>query len=125
MSEQRPTVSDDPTLERRAQAALDRQVERLDGETRSRLTEARYRAVDAAAGTRHTRWLRWQLAGAAAAVAGVALTTWLMQVPPDALPGAEIMTDLELIELDADLELVEEAEFYQWLADAPLAADDA
>ncbi len=118
--------TDDQELQQQARAALERRAEGLDAATLSRLTQARHRAVAAAQATSHTRWLGWRVAGAAAAVAGVALTVLLVGEPSPTLPNNGLMlSDLELIDLDDDLELVAEPEFYHWLAEAADGPGDA
>ena len=73
-----------------------------------------------------TRWLGWRLIGSTAALAGIALTVLLIGEPPPQLPdGGLMVSDLELIEVDADLELVAEPEFYDWLAEAADGPGDA
>lgn len=116
----------DQELQQQARKALDRRVAGLDAATRSRLTQARHRAVAAAQATPSTRWLGWRVAGAAAALAGIALTVLLIGEPAPILPpGGPMFSELELIEVDADLELVAEPEFYDWLAQVADAPDDA
>jgi hypothetical protein len=66
------------------------------------------------------------VAGAAAALAGIALTVLLLGEPAPTLPySGPMFSELELIEVDADLELVAEPEFYDWLAEAADGPDDA
>lgn len=116
----------DQELQRRARTALDRHAAGLDAATQSRLTQARHRAVAASQAAPSTRWLGWRLVGSTAALAGIALTVWLVGEPPPKLPDSGLMFgDLELIEVDADLELVAEPEFYDWLAEAADGPGDA
>lgn len=118
--------SDDQELQKQARAALDRRAEGLDAATLSRLTQARHRAVAAAQATPHARWLGWRVAGAAAAVAGIALTVLLMGEPSPNLPDNGLLfSELEVIGLDDDLELVAEPEFYDWLAETADGPGDA
>lgn len=118
------TETDDDRLRRQAQQALDERTAALDGATLSRLTQARHHAVEAASDRPRANWLGLRIAGATAAVAAIALTALLMQ--GEAPPRAQELTlaDLELLELDADLELVEEAEFYLWLEEAQEGPDE-
>ncbi len=118
--------TDDQQLQKQARETLDRRAETLDAATLSRLNQARQRAVAASQATSHVRWLGWRMAGAAAAVAGIALTVLLMGEPTPSLPNNGLMlSDLELIDLDDDLELVAEPEFYDWLAEAADGPGDA
>ena len=116
----------DQELQHQARAALDRHADALDAATLSRLNRARHRAVAAAQATPHIRWPGWRMAGAAAAVGGIALTVLLMGEPSAPLPDNGLMlSDLELIDIDDDLDLVAEPEFYDWLAEAADGPGDA
>ncbi|MDJ0740828.1 MAG: hypothetical protein QNJ91_14025 [Gammaproteobacteria bacterium] len=117
--------SDEHEIHDRARAALDARAAGLDGATRSRLNQARQRAVAAAHAAPATRWLPWRIAGAAAAVCAVTLTALLMREPAPELPVALPDDDVELLALDADLELIEEVEFYHWLEDTSDGSDPA
>lgn len=90
---------------------LDASVEALDPATRSALARARARAVAA----REARGLRWRgPAVAALATAGaLVLMLWLRVAPPD--DAAPIAAGAEA----GDPELIEELEFYTWLAEQP------
>ena len=117
--------SDNQELQQQTRTALDQRVDALDAATLSRLTRARHRAVAAAQARPRRHWLGWRIAGATAAVAGISLTVLLMGDASSPLPDDGLMfSDAELIELDDDLELVAEPEFYDWLADAADGPDD-
>jgi hypothetical protein len=113
-------------FERRTKRVFDESVAALDGATRSRLTQARHRAL---AGREPKRRIgpRWLLvpAGTLAAAALVAwLTLW--QAPPvsDTNLQATELTDLEILLAEEDLEMLdEELEFYGWLEEQPEFAD--
>ena len=118
--------TNDQELQQQARVALDRRADALDAATLARLNQARQRAVAAAQATPSRQWWGWRMAGAAAAVAGIALTVLLMGDPPSPLPDNGLMfSDLELIDIDEDLELVAEPEFYDWLAEAADGPGDA
>ena len=113
----RPNADDD--FARSAGALLRASAEQLDGATRSRLSQARRRALAARGpGSRLGSW-RWSPAMAAAAVALVAVALWMnlrpMAPEAPALPAPEPAVDLELILTDAPPEMVAELEFYAWL----------
>jgi hypothetical protein len=123
-------------FERRTSAMLETSVAKLDGATRSRLTQARYHALEqldtSAAHTGRWRWLgRGGLLAPVAAMAGVvALTTILWVKRPDAgllgdagVTAAAPFDDLDLLaDGDALAAMSEEdPEFYEWA----LAQDDA
>jgi hypothetical protein len=109
------STSHDPetgNLERKARALFDESVERLDGRTRSRLTQARNRAVDELHnGAVRRRWLRGPAGLAAAMVVGVAVILWAGVTRDGVVP----MDDLEIVADTDDLELLQEVEFYAWL----------
>jgi hypothetical protein len=115
-------------FERRTKRAFDDSVAALDAATRSRLTQARYRALEERSTVR-PGW-RWSLvpAGTLAAAALVAwLTVW--QTPPatDAVQSTAL-GDLEILLGEEDLEMLdEELEFYGWLEEQPefAGADDS
>lgn len=119
---------DNGDFERRTKRLFDDSVAALDGATRSRLTQARHRALEERKAARHTGW-RWSLipAGTLAATALIAwFTVW--QRPPvgDAVQGAPL-ADLEILLGEEDLEMLdEELEFYGWLEEQPeFAGDDS
>ena len=111
-------VRDDHDFEERTKLLFDESVAALDGETRSKLTQARYRAVAELAEQRTPIWNRsWLPAGAAAAVAVLSLMLWQGQVEPLSDGGFDVaaVTDLEILMGEEELEMVEELEFYAWL----------
>ena len=129
MSErQRSDESADPNLdaelERRAKEAFDRSAAELDAATRSRLTQARYRALEELPGARKRRAWQWSLvpAGAVAAAALVAVLVLQPNNPANdrGLREAGALADLDILLGDEDLEMYdEEIEFYAWLEEQP------
>ena len=118
-------------FEQRTKRAFDDSVAALDAATLSRLTQARYRALEELKPARRRGW-QWSLvpAGTLAATALVAwLTVW--QAPPateDSGLQAESLSDLELLLAEEDLEMLdEELDFYGWLEEQPefAGADDS
>ena len=112
-------------FERRTKRLFDESVTALDAATRSRLTQARHRALEQRAS--HDRGWAWSLVPAGT-VAATALVAWLVvwQAPPpnDELQTAQL-TDLEILLGEEDLEMLdEELEFYGWLEEQPEFADD-
>lgn len=95
-----------PLIER-----LDRGVEDLDGATRARLARARRRAL--VESDRRRGW-REGLALGGLAVAGLAVVAVLLWQPPSS-PAAVPLADVELLASE-EYELVEDLEFYLWLA---------
>jgi hypothetical protein len=122
-------------LERRARAAFDASVEALDAGARSRLNQARRRALQAVApgsrAGRARRWSTWAPLGALAAsvlAAALLLRGPLAVEPPPATvashPAALAQEPLELLAAGEEFEMAtadEELEFYEWIG---LAAAD-
>lgn len=112
------TVKKDCDFEERTKFLFDESVAALDGEMRSKLTQARYRALEELAGEREPVWNRsWLPAGAAATVAVLSLMLWQGQVEPISDGGFDVaaVTDLEILLTEVDLDMFEELEFYAWL----------
>ena len=112
------TVRKDRDFEERAKLLFDQSVAALDGETRSKLTQARYRALEELAGRPRSVWSRsWLPAGAAAAVAVLSVTFWQGQMATvgDGAFDVAAVTDLEILLGEEELDMIEELEFYAWL----------
>jgi len=112
--------------ERRAREHFDASVEGIDAATRSRLNRARQAAVAEVERSRHGPWRTWLPAAAAASVALLAVVLWRM---PGQQPGAslvEVAPTAEVVEMLAigDDVVSEDPEFYTWLADRGLPADN-
>jgi negative regulator of sigma E activity len=114
----------DPTqFEKRTQEVLEESTARLDGRTRSRLTQARHTALgQLERSTGHTWWRVYVPAGAAAAVAVLAVVFWSGPRGTDSLPNAQNTSAVDDLELLADVEAPdfaaesEDLEFYEWAA---------
>jgi hypothetical protein len=108
-------------FERRTKRAFDDSVAGMDAATRSQLTQARHRALEARQSARDGGW-RWALvpAGTVAAIALVVwFTVWQQPTTTDVVQSAAL-SDLEILLSDEDLEMLdEELEFYGWLEDQP------
>jgi hypothetical protein len=111
-------------LAREAGARLRASADGLDAATRSRLNRARQRALDELRPRRRVSPWLWP-AAATAAVAALAVTVMLGRLPPAgsdlAAPLPEAVADLEILlpgEAPADLEMMEDLEFYAWLDEA-------
>ncbi len=102
---------DDPLL-RRARHELRASEHDLDELTLARLGRARARAIEAAARGKRYRWWRAAPLAAAAALALALGLAWL-QPPPDS--PAPLLEDLRLLSSGADLEMLEDLDFYLWL----------
>jgi hypothetical protein len=119
---------DNGDFERRTKRLFDDSVAALDGATRSRLTQARHRALEERKSARDAAW-RWSLIPAGT-VAATALVAWLgvWQGPPVSDDVQEApLADLEILLGEEDLEMLdEELEFYGWLEEQPeFAGDDS
>ncbi len=111
-------VRKDRDFEERTKLLFEQSVAALDGQTRSKLTQARYRALEELAGKRQAIWSRsWLPAGAVAAVALLSLMLWQGQMAPVADGGFDVaaVTDLEILLGEEELDMIEELEFYAWL----------
>jgi hypothetical protein len=112
----------DPVTQR-ARALFDDSVERLDGVTRSRLTQARNAAIAAVGQRPAFAWRRYAPAGAVAAAAVIGVALWLGHSrgpatgAPAALPDA-----LEFVAQAEDVELLgDDVEFYHWAVQSAAA----
>jgi hypothetical protein len=111
----------DGDFERRAKRAFDDSVAALDAATRSKLTQARYRALEQHVSASDRGWRASLLP--VGTVAATALVAWLVvwQTPPRPVdvPTASL-PDLEILLGEEDLEMLdEELEFYGWLEAQP------
>lgn len=108
-------------FEARTRAALLASAENLDGHTRSKLTQARYAALEAAKRkpkfwqTAPGRWLVPASGATAAAVLAVVLSFNPARFESDAHHGATVFEDLEIVASDDSLELYQDMDFYTWL----------
>ena len=109
-------------FERRTREVLGESVERLDGRTRSRLTQARHAALAGLEKPRTASWLRTYVpVGASAAVAVLAVVLWAGRPPAETGVGdtgatydMEMLADAEAPDFLSD---TDELEFYEWAAD--------
>jgi hypothetical protein len=119
---------DDSDLERRTKRTFDASVAALDAATRSRLTQARYRALEERKTGRGRGW-RWSVIPVGTVAAALVVWFTVGQSPPttDAVASAPL-DDLEILLGDEDLEMLdEELEFYGWLEEQPefVGGDDS
>jgi hypothetical protein len=112
------TPEEGTAFEKRTRELLEEGTARVDGRTLSRLTQARHAALGQLQRPVRQRWYAWLPAGAAAAVAVLAVVMW---------SGTERKTDPPLVQNVDDLEIVadadapdfadgEDLEFYEWAA---------
>jgi len=108
-------------FERTTKRLFDDSVAEIDAATRSRLTQARHRALEEVKTQRADGW-RWTLVPAGT-LAATALVGWfLIGNPPPPVPGlqSDSLSDLEILLAEEDLEMLdEEIDFYGWLEEQP------
>jgi hypothetical protein len=110
----------------RARQLFAESVQGVDGATRSKLAQARAKAVEAAS----KRSRRWWLApsalvpvgGVAAAALAVALI-WQNPEIPAASMQSTVISDLDILLEGEELDLFEELDFYAWLLEQPEILD--
>ena len=112
---------DGSNFERRTKRVFDDSVAALDAATRSKLTQARYRALEEQASARDRGWRSSLMpAGTAAATALVALLVVWQAPQGPRVPDSEPLSDLEILLGEEDLQMLdEEIEFYGWLEEQP------
>lgn len=112
----------DPTpdpLEQRSRELFKDSVERLDARTRSRLNQARQRALTELNRSSTRRyWLAAPLGGLAAAAVVAMLLTSGRPVTSSQGSAALPLDDFDIVADGDSLELLRDVEFYSWLAEA-------
>src|SRR5690349_21478855 len=107
-------------FEKRTQEILEESASRLDGRTRSRLTQARHAALAQLAKPARQWWRSYMPAGAAAAAAVLAVIIYTGQGPrPQVTSSLPVIDDAEqLADVDAPdfTEDGDDVEFYEWAA---------
>jgi hypothetical protein len=101
-----------------AKRALDDSVHQLDRGLAGRLQRARREALDTS--LCHRRWWRWA-GGIAIASIGLLAIVFLIRQPDLDSHAMPMLEDLELMTSIENVELSEDLEFYDWLADSPTA----
>jgi len=108
-------------FERETKRVFDESVAGLDAATRSRLTQARYRALEERRPKRSRGW-GFTLVPAGT-LAATALLAWFIVVrsgPDVGLQQVTSVDDLEILLAEEDLEMLDEdLEFYGWLEEQP------
>jgi hypothetical protein len=108
----------DSEFEQRTRAAFDTSVAGLDGRTRSRLNQARQKAVAAAGHPSRQRWMRTLVP--ASGLVAAAVCAFVLQVGPlHRSPQSSQTVALEDLDIvsDADnLDLMQDIDFYAWMA---------
>jgi len=120
-------TDDEEAFALRAGAQLRDSGNELDAATLSRLNRARQNALDEMPDATRVRAGWWAPAGAMAITATVVAGFWLardtVDTPPPAVPIAAVdALDFELLLEDENLEMIEDLEFFAWLAGEELEA---
>jgi len=114
-------------LAERARELFAESVAGLDGETRSKLAQARAKAVEAARSRRFAWWSSPSGLVPLGGVAAAALAAVLLWQSPGAPVGpveTAVLDDLEILLEGEELDLFEELEFYAWLLEQPELLED-
>jgi hypothetical protein len=113
-------MDDRTPFEKRSREILEESTAKLDGRTLSRLTQARHAAQESRPA--RSRWMNFAPAGAAAAVAMLAVVLWSGNGASDPAllaPGAQA-DDMELLadgEAPDFTDVADDLEFFEWAAD--------
>jgi hypothetical protein len=108
--------NDDGRLAERARQLFDESVQKLDAETLSRLNRGRQHALaEASRGGAGVVWHRWAPVAAAVTAAAAIFIVWGPGNGVDELPPA-LGSDVEILLAEEELELLEDLEFYRWMA---------
>ena len=99
-------------------AALDEEAAKMDPSVQTRLTRIRREALEAAErkGLIAKPGFRWSALGGAAAAAAVLLITLFVGTPKDT-PVNGTVEDLEILTMADQYDLVENMDFFTWLAE--------
>ncbi|HTE41380.1 MAG TPA: hypothetical protein VK629_11145 [Steroidobacteraceae bacterium] len=112
-------------FEQRAKVVLQASADELDARTRSRLTQARHAALDAARNPSSAiKPYMWIPAGAAAAAVAVFLIGRPAPVTESQQVAAAPVDEFEIIAAEDSLEFYRDVDFYAWLAAADADADE-
>src|SRR5262245_34134321 len=122
-------MNDDEKLaafERRAQQLLRAGAERLDGPTRSKLTQARHAALESARGRGWVSFVGWKtwLMPLGSVAGAAALAVLLHFHHGNGVTAQASLEDLEVVAAGESLEMMEDLDFYEWL-DTQQGADGA
>ncbi len=111
---ERTDVSAEDVFVKKAKQQFDESVERLDGETQSRLNRARHVAL-AEVGTGRSIRLQWAPAAGVAAAAVLAVVLWAGNPVTEDMATPAVASDMEILLTGDSLEMLEDLEFYSWI----------
>jgi hypothetical protein len=100
-----------------AKRLLDQSVRDLDQQTTLLVQRARLNALEH--GSPRRPWIRWAGGMALASVVALSLTLWIWPSTGGNHSHLPLLEDLELMQSSENIELSEDLEFYDWLADGP------
>lgn len=117
----------DEDLEQRSRELFEHSVGRLDARTRSRLNQARQKALTELNRSSTRRyWLAAPLGGlAAAALVAVLLMSGRESAAPQLEAATLPLDDFDIVADDDSFEMIQDVEFYSWLADNGATAADS
>lgn len=102
-----------------AKRLLDESLHDLDRNETLLIQRARLNVLNSVSSRRPR--LRWAAGMALASVVAIALTLWIWPSVGGNHPHLPLLEDLELMQSSENIELSEDLEFYDWLADGPAA----
>ncbi len=100
-----------------AKRLLDQSVRDLDQPTTLLIQRARLNVLEH--GSLRRPWLRWAGGMVLASVVALSLTLWIWPSTGGNHSHLPLFEDLELMQSSENIELSEDLEFYDWLADGP------
>ena len=100
-----------------AKRLLDQSVHDLDQQTTLLVQRARLNVLDR--GSPRRPWLQWAGGMVLASVVGLSLTLWIWPSTERNHSHLPLLEDLELMQSSENIEVSEDLEFYDWLADGP------
>lgn len=111
---ERTDVSAEDAFVKKAKQQFDESVERLDGETQSRLNRARHVAL-AEVDTGQSTWVQWAPATGVAAAAVLGVVLWAGNPATEDMATPAVASDMEILLTGDSLEMLEDLEFYSWI----------
>jgi hypothetical protein len=113
--------AENPTLIDEINNKLDESCEQIEPQVRSRLTQMRYLALDSMAEKAEKRQAYWLPLGALATASLLVIIIFLDNTitasKDHEVTYVALVDDMEILYSGDSLDLYEEVEFYQWLAD--------
>ena len=113
MKERKDLAADERFAES-AKAHFDASVQGLDGQTQSRLNQARHKAL-AELDSGRPAWVQWAPVTGVAAAAVVAVVMWSGAPQTGDLAAPAVASDMEILLTEDSLEMLEDLEFYSWM----------